>query len=276
MAELEIITLVENLAYQQGTKGEHGLSLVIRTGDKQILFDTGQTGLLAENAKKMNINLSAIDMVVISHGHYDHTGGLGRFFELNDHAPVMVKPKALDDKYSGSTGTRRFIGIDKEVAGQYSDRFQFIEEVTEIAPGLKVVPGIHRCYDFEQSSQVMMVEKEGRTIVDPFEDELFMVYDHPEGLTIFTGCAHRGIGNICRTAMEVTGNNIIRLVLGGTHLKGASQGRISQTIEAFKEMNAFKYGLCHCTGLPAFMQFSDAFPDQVRYAHVGTRFLPYD
>lgn len=276
MAELEIIALVENLSYQQGTKGEHGLSLVVRTSDKQILFDTGQTGLLAENAKKMNINLSAIDMVVISHGHYDHTGGLSSFFELNDHAPVLVKPKALDDKYSGSTGTRRFIGVDKEVAGQFSNRFQFIEEVTEVASGLKVVPGIQRYYDFEQSSQVMMVEKDGLTMVDPFEDELFMVYDHPDGLTVFTGCAHRGIGNICRTATKVTGNRNIRLVLGGTHLKGASQGRISKTIEAFKEMNVHQYCLCHCTGLPAFMQFSNEFPDQVRYAHVGTRFLPYD
>ncbi|PWE01452.1 MBL fold metallo-hydrolase [Marinilabilia rubra] len=273
---MEIITLVENLAYQQSTKGEHGLSLVVRAGGKQILFDTGQSGLLEENALQMGVDLSAIDMVVISHGHYDHTGGLKRFFEVNDHAPVLLKSKALGEKFSGSTGTRRYIGIDREVAEQNAQRFRIIDAITEVSPNLKVITDISHYYNFEQSSQVMIVEKEGRTMADPFEDELFMVYDHPEGLTVFTGCAHRGIGNICRTAMEATGNSNIKLVLGGTHLKGASQGRISKTIDAFLDIDVAKFGLCHCTGLPAFMQFSEEFPEQVRYAHVGTRFQPYD
>ena len=276
MAELEIITLVENLAYQQGTKGEHGLSVLISTGDRKILFDTGQSGLLTENARRMGLDLSDIDLAVISHGHYDHTGGLKNFFELNKHAPVLIKSKALEAKFSGSTGTPRYIGIDKHMVENNRHRFRSIEEVTKIAPGLKVVPRINRYFDFEQSSQVMTIEKEGKMMVDPFEDELFLMYDHPDGLTVFTGCAHRGIGNICRTAMEEAGNDKIRLIFGGTHLKGASYGRISKTIDAFLDMDVSSFGLCHCTGLPAFMQFSAEFPDQVRYAHVGTRFLPYD
>lgn len=274
--EIEIITLAENLAYQQGTKGEHGLSFVVRTGMKQILFDTGQSGLLVDNAKKMNVDLSAIDVVVISHGHYDHTGGLPSFFELNDHAPVLLKSKAFDEKMSKTTGTPRFIGIDKEVVKKHSERFQIVSEVTEIAPGLMIVPEINHYYNFEQASQSMLVRHGNEMDADLFEDELFMVYNHQDGLVVFSGCAHRGIANICRSAMELTGQQHISLVIGGTHLKGASKGRITKTVKAFQELDVEEFGLCHCTGLRAFLEFSNVFGEQVRYAHVASHFLPFD
>jgi len=273
---MEILTLVENLAYQQGTLGEHGLSFLVKSGSRQILFDTGQSDLLVHNAKKLNIDLYAVDAVVISHGHYDHTGGLAAFFDINDHAPVWIKPEAFEDKLSVTTGNSRFIGIDKDVVQKYRERFCFLTEQMEVAPGLIVVPQVNHYYSFEQSSSAMMVHKESHTEVDSFDDELFMLYNHPEGLTVFAGCAHRGIANICRTAIDVTANPRIRLVLGGTHLKGASKGRIEKTVEAFGQMAVERYGLCHCTGLPAFMAFSDRFEEQVRYAHVGTHFSPYD
>ena len=274
--KIDIITLVENLAYQQGTKGEHGLSFVVRTSGRQILFDTGQSDLLVQNAKKMNVDLSAIDAVVISHGHYDHTGGLPAFFEINDHAPVWLKSKAFDEKMSKSTGTPRFIGLDPEVAERYRTRFRTVEQVTEVAPGLKIVPEIGSYYGFEQPSQSMLI-KHGKTLsADLFEDELYMVFEHSERLVVFAGCAHRGIGNICRSAMSLTGCNQVQLVLGGTHLKGASKGRIAKTVDAFKDLEVEHFGLCHCTGLPAFMEFSRVFEEKVRYAHVGTRFEPFD
>jgi 7,8-dihydropterin-6-yl-methyl-4-(beta-D-ribofuranosyl)aminobenzene 5'-phosphate synthase len=187
-----------------------------------------------------------------------------------------LKPKAFEDKYSQSTGQARFIGIDKEVVQTYRSRFKNIDKPTEIAPGLKIIPDIGHFYPFEQISPTMLVDKAGEKSTDPFEDELFMVYEHDNGLTVFAGCAHRGIGNICRTAMEVTGNDHIKLVLGGTHLKGASKERIEKTVKAFEALDVENYGLCHCTGLPAFMEFSKQFKEKVRYAHVATRFLPYD
>ncbi len=273
---MEIITLVENLSYQQGLKGEHGLSFLIKVDGKQILFDAGQTNLLADNAKVLDIDLASVDAVVISHGHYDHTGGLESFFEINHHAPVWIKSAAFDDKFSGSHGGLRFVGMDKTIMEKYRHRFRFAEGNIEIAPGLKIITDISHYYPFEQSSSTMIVKKGNQEESDPFEDELFMLYDHPHGLTVFAGCAHLGIGNICRTAMEVTGNNHIGLVLGGTHLKGASGGRIEQTINAFSDLEVDHFGLCHCTGLPAFIAFSQAFGGRVRYAHVGTHFSPYD
>lgn len=269
---MEIITLVENLTYQQGMLGEHGLSFLVSAGDRQILFDTGQSDLLVHNAKKLNVDLSAIDAVVISHGHYDHTGGLAAFFEINDHASVWLKPEALYEKLSVTTGKSRYIGIDKEMVQKYRERFCFITGQMEIAPGLTIIPRINHYYPFEQSSSTMMVNKEGRAEMDTFEDELFMVYDQAEGLTVFAGCAHKGIGNICRTAMDITANQRIRLVIGGTHLKGASKGRIDKTLHAFDQLPVENYGLCHCTGLPAFMAFSEKFGESVRYAYVGTHF----
>ncbi|MGQ1889631.1 MBL fold metallo-hydrolase [Thermophagus sp. OGC60D27] len=269
---MKIVTLVENLAYRQGTKGEHGLSFLIETDRKQILFDTGQSGLLIENAKTLNIDLASIDMVVISHGHYDHTGGLEAFFEVNNHAPVYLKPQALEDKFSLSTGRSRYIGIDKKMVSKYRSRFKTIEANREIAPGLKIITKINHFYPFEQPSSSMIVHAEGKEQTDTFEDELFMVYDHHDGMVLFAGCAHNGIANICRTAMQETKKDQIQLVLGGTHLKNASKERIQQTVKAFESLKVNHFGLCHCTGLPAFMRFYNQFPDKVEYAHVASHF----
>ncbi len=273
---IEIITLVENLAYQQGTKGEHGLSYLVKTGGRQILFDTGQSDLLIHNAKRLNMDLSQIDDVVISHGHYDHTGGLEAFFQVNEHAPVWLKPGAFAQKMSKSTGAPRFIGIDPEIVERYKNRFRTVSQIMELAPELKVVTEIGHYYEFEQPAQSMLINDGDQLRPDQFDDELFMLFDHPEGIVVLAGCAHRGIANICRSAMKISGKDHIKLVLGGTHLKGDSKGRISKTVHAFKELDVGQFGLCHCTGLPAFMEFANTFDDKVRYAHVATSFLPFD
>jgi len=269
---MKVTTLVENLAYRQGTKGEHGLSFLIETDQKKILFDTGQSGLLVENAKTLGIDLKAIDMVIISHGHYDHTGGLKAFFEINHHAPVYLKPRALEDKFSRTTGHTRYIGIDKEVVKKHVSRFKTIEENTQVTSQLKIITNIQHPYSFEKGSSAMIVHNNGKEQTDTFDDELFLVGDHDEGLIIFTGCAHNGIANICHTAIQETGKTLIQLVVGGTHLKSASQERIMQTVKTFESFHVAQFGLCHCTGLKAFMEFSSHFPGKVSYAHVASNF----
>ncbi len=273
--ELEIITLVENLAYRQGTKGEHGLSFLLRTPGRQILFDTGQSDLLLANARKLDINLAEVDAVVISHGHYDHVGGLKAFFGVNSHAPVYIKPAAFDSKFSRSAGQLRPTGISPELLKTFSERFLFVDETIELVPELYIIPTIESHYPFEQSSSNLLVEREGQLIPDDFSDELFLAFEHPEGLTILSGCSHLGILNICQTAMVITGNPKIRALIGGTHLKGASTGRIEQTLEAFDELSVAQFGLCHCTGLGPYMEFVQKYGDIVRYAYVGTMFRPY-
>jgi len=272
---MEITTLIENLTYLQGTKGEHGLSFLVQVDGKQILFDTGQSDLLITNARALGIDLATVDAVVISHGHYDHTGGLSAFFEVNDHAPVYLKPGCFDEKFS-TKGGQHYIGIEGDVKRGLQERFISVTQQIELAPGLWIVPDIGQYYSFEQVSPVMQVSRGDQLVPDHFEDELFMVYSHPEGSTVFAGCAHRGIGNICRTAIDVTGNEKVKMVLGGTHLKGASRGRISKTVDAFRELEVEQFALGHCTGLPAFFAFWNAFGEKVRYAHVSTRFFPYD
>ena len=274
-SDLEITTLVENMAYRQGTKGEHGLSFMITTHDKQILFDTGQSDLLLSNAQQLGIDLSRVDCVVISHGHYDHTGGLESFFRVNQHAPVYAKPAAFETKYSKSTGQVRPIGMQPDLFAAFRDRFHFIQEKKEIASGLWIVPSIASHYSFEQPSSKMLVERDGKTIPDDFSDELFLFFDHPKGLTILSGCSHRGVLNICQTALDLATHKSIRMLLGGTHLKGASSGKVEQTLKAFEAFQIQQFGLCHCTGLTPFMAFKQKYGEQVRYAYVGTRFLPY-
>jgi len=104
---MKIITLIENHVNSPGLVAEHGLSLYIDTGNKKILFDTGQSGLFIQNAQKLGIDIREIDLLVISHGHYDHTGGLYQFLEVNKKATVYAKKEIFTPKYSGKT---RFIG----------------------------------------------------------------------------------------------------------------------------------------------------------------------
>ncbi len=274
-SDLEIITLVENLAYRQGTKGEHGLSFLLRIAGKQILFDTGQSDLLLANARKLDINLAEVDAAVISHGHYDHAGGLRAFLGVNRHAPVYIKPAAFDTKFSRSGGQVRPTGMSPHLLEAFSERVLFVDEKIELIPGLYIIPTIESHYPFEQSSSNLLVEREGQLMPDDFSDELFLAFDHPEGLTILSGCSHLGILNICQTALDLTGSSKIRALLGGTHLKGASTGRVEQTLEAFDTLQVEQFGLCHCTGLGPYMEFVQKYGDIVRYAYVGTMFRPY-
>ena len=130
---MKIWVLTENTACQEDLTAEHGLSLYIETGSRNILFDAGQTAAFADNAVKLGIDLSKVDFAVLSHGHYDHGGGLATFLKLNNHAPVYMSRHAFEPHFNG---TEKYIGLDSLL--QASGRIVYVDEEKEIAPGLKL------------------------------------------------------------------------------------------------------------------------------------------
>ena len=128
---MRIVTLMENTSCREDLTAEHGLSLYIETGEYRILFDAGQTGAFADNAEKLGIDLSKVDLAVLSHGHYDHGGGLRRFLEINKTAPVWMNPHAFGEHYNGS---EKYIGLDPALAK--SGRIRYAENERTIGPGM--------------------------------------------------------------------------------------------------------------------------------------------
>jgi 7,8-dihydropterin-6-yl-methyl-4-(beta-D-ribofuranosyl)aminobenzene 5'-phosphate synthase len=261
---MRIITLIENVVNSPKLVAEHGLSLYIETTDKKILFDTGQSGLFLQNALTLGISIEDIDCLVLSHGHYDHTGGLYPFFEKNSNAKVYVKHNIFVPKYSGKT---RFIGT------LYNDellknRLVSVDSVTEIAENIFIMPDtpIHHSADTNFKGFYRKADQE--FVPDEFDDELFMVIRLDDKINILTACSHRGITNICTTAT----NHFklpIGLILGGFHMKECSVEQYVHITHYFRMLQPESIGSCHCTGIDKFAEMRSECETHMFYNYTG-------
>ena len=196
---MKIKVLIENTT-DSDLQCEHGLSLYIEYHDKKILLDAGSTEAFAENAKRMDVDLAAVDMAFLSHGHYDHSGGFGALVRANKSVPVYAMEQVTGDYYSTSGGTLHGIGIPAEVMRCLKDRFTFVTEVTEVAEGITLVP-----HDTPGLTQIG--ERAGLYVLkgsafncdmapDDFAHEMSLVLETEKGLVILNSCSHGGVQNI--------------------------------------------------------------------------------
>lgn len=188
---MRIVTLLENTSHNDALTAEHGLSLYIETENKRILFDAGQTDAFAHNAENLGIDLSLVDFAVLSHGHYDHGGGLSRFLELNDHAPIYMSAHAFGLHYNG---TEKYIGLDQSI--RCCDRIRFITEEISLCDGII----LHCCENTPMTyptNPFGLKKLENDHFVDEdFCHEIYMSIDISGKKVLFSGCSHRGILNI--------------------------------------------------------------------------------
>jgi 7,8-dihydropterin-6-yl-methyl-4-(beta-D-ribofuranosyl)aminobenzene 5'-phosphate synthase len=261
---MKIITLIENLVYQQGLYAEHGLSIYIESENHKILFDTGQSDLFLSNAKKIGINIAEIDTLVLSHGHYDHTGGLYPFIKINSKARVLAKRDVFKPKYKTNN---RFIGTLPQDE-LLRDRIQFVDSMMEIATNVFLVPEIPVKDPSDTHYKGLFKKENDRLIQDDFTDELFLVLKSGNRINIITACSHRGITNICHTATDLF-KLPVGLILGGFHLKNSSQGQFDQTMEYFKQLNPQSIGVCHCTGVERYAEMSGQCKAHLFYNYTG-------
>lgn len=268
---MEMKVLVDNVVYKKQLNAEHGLSFLITVDNQKILFDTGQTDLFIKNAKLLGETLKDVDYVVLSHGHLDHTGGLTHFLSINKNAKVLLKKAALQRKYSNSSGNLQEIGLRPEqLNSSFPNEIIYLEENYKINDKIEIICNISNYTDFESDEKNLFIKQQNEFIPDPFEDELFLLIKENNKINIITGCAHRGIVNICKTAVDYSGNTDINLLIGGTHLKGKSEERLIKTINELKNMKMNKIVAGHCTGIESCIRMKDSIGKSVIYGAVGT------
>lgn len=268
---IKITTLVENSVSGAGLLAEHGLSFWIEYSDKRILFDTGQSDILIKNAKVLGIDLSKTDAVVLSHGHYDHAGGLAAVLEIAKKAKIYLHPAAVKPKFSKKASGAESIGMPNSALQAIKNReVIFTEKATQIFPGVKVTGQIPRINDFEDVGGAFFLDKDCQKD-DILLDDQTLFIETAKGLVIVFGCAHSGVVNILHHIRELTGKKQFYAVLGGMHLLRASKERVEQTEKVFRDYGVKKIGPAHCTGADVTRKLWDVFPDRCFDSRVGTK-----
>lgn len=275
MADIRVTVLVENNVDRRGLRAEHGLSFWIETNDKKILFDTGQSDLLLHNAKALGIDISQTQAIVLSHGHYDHVGGLFGVLDLAPEARVYLHPTALEPKFSFSSGAPREAGVTSalrdRLLGQIRDgKGTYTSGGTSVFPGVTVTGQIPRISGFENTGGAFFLDAK-RDKPDGLLDDQALFLESDKGLIVVFGCAHSGVVNTLERIRQLKPDAKVHAALGGMHLVNADQTRIEKTIEAFRRFDIKRIGPAHCTGWPATKQFWDAFGNRCFPCCVGTR-----
>jgi len=279
---MKITTLVEDTATKPKLIAEHGLSMLIETGENNILFDTGQLFALLYNARVLNIDLSKVDKIVLSHGHYDHTGGLKKVLSRTGKVDVYAHPDIFAPKYAKEKERKRYIGIPYEreeleskgavfhlskeplpVRGEAS--FQVTDDITTTGE-------IKRITDFESISDDLCVMRDGHLAPDELlDDQALIIRVATDDIVVVLGCTHSGLVNTLQHVSELTGDIPISMIIGGTHLLHSSGCRIKRTIDAIKGFGVKKVATSHCTGNRASAMFLEAFGCNFIENHVGTQ-----
>ena len=270
---IRITVLVENTVNIRGLKAEHGWACLIEIGGRRVLFDTGQTELLIDNARALGCSLEGLDAIVLSHGHYDHTGGLAAVCRRSPAAPVFAHAGALLPKFSRNPdGSARFIGMPQDSNRAIADagsRLVLTPECREVAAGLFVTGEIPRQTDFEDAGGPFFLDERCQQ-PDPLLDDQAVFFETPAGVVMLLGCAHAGVVNTLLHVERLTGGKRVQAVLGGLHLGSASDHRLEQTVAHLRRANPGRLMPAHCTGVSAIVRLCQEFPGKFLSAGLGT------
>ena len=258
---MKIIALMENTAAREDLFSEHGLSLYIEACGKKILFDAGQSEAFIDNAAALHVDLREVDLAVLSHGHYDHSGGFRRFLEINDRAPLYLNERAFSDCWHGDD---HYIGIDQTLKG--NARLILTGDEYPLGEGLSLItcnalPRLHPL----SGKGLTIRESDGTYRQDEFLHEHYLLIEENGKRILISGCSHKGILNIMQWLKP-------DVLVGGFHfMKLDPRADREQLKSSADALNAYEaeYYTCHCTGLEQFDALRDWMGDRLHYLHAG-------
>ncbi|ENK1242030.1 MBL fold metallo-hydrolase [Clostridium botulinum] len=274
---MKLIALIENKSNSE-LIGEHGLAIYIKYNGKRYLLDTGASDSFIDNALKLGIDLSMVDAAILSHGHYDHSGGYNGFFHINKKANVYIREEAKELCYGKIGPFKRYIGIPKGILNKYEDRFIYVDKDYKIDEGVWLIS--HKADNLETKGKKAHMYRmtENGLKPDNFYHEQSLVFDTDDGLVILNSCSHAGIDTIVEEVKDIFEGKKVLAVIGGFHLMGIT-GTRSMRIKAeeveglgnrLAQLGVEHIYTCHCTGEPAYKILKKTLGNGMEYFSTGT------
>lgn len=268
---MRIVNLIENIPGSTGCLAEHGLSFYIETENHKLLVDTGSTNAFIENANMLGIDLKAVDIVILSHGHYDHSGGIPGFAQLNSHAGIWMQKAAAADYYHKSETEERYIGIDKTI--MELPQVKYVEGNQKLDEELFLFSGVTGRRLWPLGNRVLTEKRDNAFYQDEFTHEQYLVINAEGKKILVSGCAHNGILNILDAYREIYGENP-DVVISGFHMM-KKNGYSEEDLEIvrnigqeLKQMNT-KFYTGHCTGEVPYEILKEILGEQIEYVNSG-------
>jgi len=268
----ELLILVDNEAGEPSLRSEHGLSILLEGAGRRVMFDAAASPeVLEHNAEALGVDLSRIDALVVSHGHFDHTGGLSAVTRRADALDIYAHPSAFSRRWSDRSGEPLV-----DISCPHS-----LQKLCDGGAVFHAVNAPQRLEDWlvisgpiggpRYGPDTFVVRKRDEIVRDAFEDEIFLLVRGRDGWVVVTGCCHRGLKNTLRTARFLARGEGVTSIIGGLHLGGADERELGATVELLREAGSPHLHICHCTGAAATKYLDEHLPDRVHAVTAGCR-----
>ncbi len=277
---MKIVCLMENTSCYKDMEVQHGLSFYVEWKNKKILFDTGASSRFLNNAQKRNVDLSGVDTVILSHGHYDHSGGLKGFLEQNNNAAVYMREKALEPHFSIRENQVSYIGIPSAVMEQLKSpsgksQLHFTKEWERLEDGCFLFSGVTENRLYSEGNDGLLMQDGKDYVKDDFLHEQNLILEEDGKLVLFSGCSHSGVINIIEKCKQLIGKEP-DILIGGFHFKkpeidGSIDTKFAEKMGEVLQSYHTKYYTCHCTRIEYYQYLKQKMGEQINYIGAGDR-----